>query len=96
MDDNDIIEAKCLVNKSGAGPVKTVSPVHPYIQGLVQAVKAYEKLTVSAAIKGSKEDALAALMVHPLIGDYKKAKALLDDMLEANREFLSPNFFAKS
>ena len=96
LDDSDIIEAKCLVNKSGAGPVKTASPVHLYIQGLVQAVKAYEKLTVSAAIKGSREDALAALMVHPLIGDFQKAKALLDDMLEANSEYLSPNFFAKS
>jgi alpha-galactosidase/6-phospho-beta-glucosidase family protein len=30
-------------------------------------------------------------MVHPLIGDYHKAKAALDEMIEANSEYL-PRF----
>ena len=93
MDDSDVVEAKCLVNRQGAAPIAVNGPVSPYIQGLMQAVKAYEKLTVSAAVNSSREDALAALMVHPLIGDYNKAKAVLDDMLEANADFLSPGFF---
>jgi 6-phospho-beta-glucosidase len=45
-------------------------------------------------VNASKADALAALMVHPLIGDYRKAKAVLDDMLSANAEFLPAGFFA--
>jgi 6-phospho-beta-glucosidase len=45
----------------------------------MQAVKAYEKLTVKAAIGGNRADALAALMIHPLIGDYHKALAVLDE-----------------
>jgi 6-phospho-beta-glucosidase len=88
MAGSDVIEAKCLVNRKGAAPVKLSGPVSPYIMGLMQAVKAYEKLTVSAAINGSRADALAALMVHPLIGDYHKAKSLLDEMLKANASFI--------
>jgi 6-phospho-beta-glucosidase len=34
-------------------------------------------------------------MVHPLIGDYRKAKAVLDDMLAANAEFLPQGLLKK-
>ena len=88
MADDDIVEIKCTVNRTGAIPVPVLNPEIPYIKGLMQAVKAYEKLTVKAAVNGSRKDALAALMVHPLIGDYHKAKAVLDEMTHANAEFL--------
>jgi len=94
MEDDDVVEIKCLVNRNGAAPVVVSKPQNPCIKGMMRAVKAYEKLTVSAAVNGSRADALAALMVHPLIGDYRKAKAVLDDMLAANAEFLHPGFFA--
>jgi 6-phospho-beta-glucosidase len=92
MEDDDVVEIKSLVNRNGAAPVAVSKPQNLYIKGMMQAVKAYEKLTVSAAVNGSRADALAALMVHPLIGDYRKAKAVLDDMLEANAEFLPAGF----
>ena len=88
MDDNDVVEIKCLVNRDGALPVKVSGLDSPFIKGLMQAVKAYEKLTVQAAVNGSRADALAALMVHPLIGDYHKALAALDEMIKANAEYL--------
>ncbi|MDR0289659.1 MAG: 6-phospho-beta-glucosidase [Treponema sp.] len=91
MHNNDVVEVKCLVNRKGAVPSPVKEPDNPYIVGLMQAVKAYEKLTVRAAINGSKADALAALMIHPLIGDYHKAKAVLDEMLSANADYL-PEF----
>ncbi|MCL2265593.1 MAG: 6-phospho-beta-glucosidase [Treponema sp.] len=88
MADDDVVEIKCIVNKKGASPVPVKDPDIPYIKGLMQAVKAYEKLTVRAAVNGSRKDALAALMIHPLIGDFQKAKAVLDDMVKANADFL--------
>jgi 6-phospho-beta-glucosidase len=91
MGNDDVVEVKCLVGKEGAKPCP-VNTYSPFISGLMQSVKAYEKLAVSAALTGSHTDALAALMVHPLIGDYAKAAAVLEDMLEANREFV-PAFF---
>ncbi|MDR1837439.1 MAG: 6-phospho-beta-glucosidase [Treponema sp.] len=87
MADDDVVEVKCIVNRKGATPVSVMTDI-PYIQGIMQAVKAYEKLTVRAAINGSRKDAIAALMVHPLIGDYRKARAVFDEMALANAEFL--------
>jgi 6-phospho-beta-glucosidase len=59
--------------------------------GLMQAVKSFEKLTVEAAITGSFQKAIEALLVHPLVGDYHRARAALEEMLMANRDFL-PQF----
>jgi 6-phospho-beta-glucosidase len=95
LENNDVAELKCLVNRKGATPAATVKPDNPYIIGLMQAVKAYEKLTVRAVINGSRSDALAALMIHPLIGDYKKAKGVLDEMLDANAEFTPKELLKK-
>jgi 6-phospho-beta-glucosidase len=95
MEDSDVIEAKCLVNKNGAIPAAAEKPDNPYIIGLMQAVKAYEKLTVRAVINGSRSDALAALMIHPLIGDYQKAKGVLDEMLDTNADYVPKELLKK-
>ncbi len=92
MDKDDVIEAKCIINKNGATPLKLNNFDNQHIIGLMQAVKAFEKLTVKAGIEGDYNAALGALLTHPLIGDYYKAKNVLDEMLEANKEFL-PQFF---
>jgi len=89
---DDVIEAKCLVGKEGAKPVAVKGYDNEFIMGLMKTVKAYEKLTVQAGLTGDYHVALAALLVHPLIGDYSRAKAVLDDMLAANKEFL-PQFY---
>ena len=92
MDDDDIVEIKCMVNKGGAVPIKLENFNNEHIIGLMRSVKAYEKLTVKAALTGDYNIALSALLTHPLIGDYVKAKAVLDEMLEANKAFL-PQFY---
>ena len=88
LEDTDVAELKCLVNRNGAAAAAVNAPDNPYITGLMQAVKAYEKLTVRAVVNGSRQDALAALMIHPLIGDYHRAKGVMDEMFEANAEYL--------
>jgi 6-phospho-beta-glucosidase len=50
----------------------------------VQAVKAYESLTVEAAVKRDRTVALQALLHHPLVGDLDVAEPLLDEMLRAH------------
>ncbi|MCL1960096.1 MAG: 6-phospho-beta-glucosidase [Spirochaetes bacterium] len=88
LENSDVVEVKCMVNCKGAVPAAVDKPDNPYIIGLMQAVKAYEKLTVRAVINGSRSDALAALMIHPLIGDYHKAKGVIDEMFEANADYV--------
>ena len=92
MDDDDVVEVLCRLGRDGVVP-NPVFVHNDYIAGLMRSVKAYEKLTVKAALEGSFDAALAALMVHPLVGDYDKAKPMLCEMLEANRAFL-PRFFS--
>jgi 6-phospho-beta-glucosidase len=92
MDDDNIVEVKCELGRESVRPLP-VKVYNEYVIGLMRAVKAYEKLTVRAALEGSRDAALAALMAHPLIGDYDKAAPLLAEMLEANREYL-PGFFS--
>ena len=95
LEETDVVEVKCLVNRNGAVPVEVKKPDNPYIIGLIQAVKAYEKLTVRAVLNGSRSDALAALMIHPLIGDYHKAKGVLDEMFEANADYIPKELLKK-
>jgi 6-phospho-beta-glucosidase len=96
LEDGDVVEVKCTVNRKGAFPAVVKTPDNPYIVGLMQAVKAYEKLTVRAVINGSRSDALAALMVHPLIGDYHKAKGVIDEMFEANADYVPTALLKKN
>lgn len=57
----------------------------------IYAAKEYEKLAVEAAVSGSYHAALEALVANPLVNSYYNAKAALDELLIAEKEWL-PNF----
>ena len=91
MADDAVVEVACRIDASGAMPLP-VEPLAPEMLGLVEQVKAYERLTVAAAVSGDRDLALKALMANPLTSQYRVAKPLLEALLEANREHL-PRFF---
>jgi 6-phospho-beta-glucosidase len=91
LPDDAVVEIPARVDASGA-TVGRFDPLAPELLGLVQQVKAYERLTVDAAIHGDRKAALKALLANPLVGRYNVATALLDALLEANRRHL-PRFF---
>jgi 6-phospho-beta-glucosidase len=68
-----------------------VVPLAPEFLGLVQAVTAYEVLTIQAARTGDSSVALRALLANPLVRQWDIAVPLLDAILEANRPYL-PQF----
>jgi len=86
------VEVPAIVRRSGIKSLP-VGAMPLAVRGLVQAVKAYEELTVEAALTGDRRVALAALMANPLVGSYDKAKGYLERVLEADREYL-PRFFS--
>ncbi len=92
MADGDVVEIRCMVGRNGARPLPLPNFANQHVIGMMQTLKAYEKLTVQAGLTGDRSLALQALLNHPLVGDYAKARAVLDEMLAANREFL-PQFF---
>lgn len=91
--DTDVIETCCLVQKQGYARVKLTKPVGEPIRSLLTSVKAYERLTVEAALTGSRDTAFRALMCNPLTNDLDRSAPCLDEMLLESRAFL-PRFFA--
>lgn len=71
------VEVTASVDGRGALPL-TVGNLPLGIRGLVQQVKAYEQLTVDAAVHGSYARALQALTANPLVTSVNKARTLLD------------------
>jgi 6-phospho-beta-glucosidase len=87
-----VVEVPAVVDTAGPHPVP-VDPLPPEMLGLVQAVTAYEVLTIEAARTGDRRTALRALLANPLVRQWDVAVPLLDALLEANRRHL-PRFFA--
>lgn len=82
------VEIPAVITRNGAVPLH-VGAVETRILGLMQQVKAYETLTVEAALKGSYETALMSLAANPLC-PAEKARAVLDDILETHNLSLEP------
>jgi 6-phospho-beta-glucosidase len=82
------VEVPCIVDHMGPRPLR-MGAIPLAIRGLVQAVKAYESLTVQAAVEGSRRLALQALMAHPLVPSWEVARPLLDELLAANRAWIA-------
>lgn len=93
LDDEAVIETACFVSRDGIKPLNLKNYPTEVI-GLISAVKNYESLTVEAALTGDYDTALKAMLAHPLIREYDIAKPLLDEMLEAHKDYL-PQFFKK-
>ncbi|WP_127496250.1 6-phospho-beta-glucosidase [Paenibacillus glycanilyticus] len=85
------IEVNCVVTAQGPIPLP-LQRVPEQIKGLLHAVKTYESLTIEAAVTGDRGVALQAMVHHPLVPSVSVAKALLGEMLEANKKYL-PTFF---
>ena len=87
-----VLEMPCRVDSSGAQPLST-EPLPPVCSGLLAQVKAYELLTVEAAVHGDRNQAYQALLAHPLGPPADRIQAVLDDLLETHRKHL-PQFWS--
>lgn len=87
-----VLEMPCRVGRAGIQPLPA-EPLPPVCGGLLAQVKAYELLTVEAAVHGDRRAAYQALLAHPLGPAADRIQDVLDDLLETNRRHL-PRFFA--
>ena len=85
------VEVSCVITKDGPVPLH-VGPLPLQAVGLILQLKAFEILTTDVALSGNYDDALLAMTINPLVQSEHKAKLILDEMLEAHKEFL-PQFF---
>lgn len=91
MDDTDAIEISARIDKNGAHPIKAKFE-NEHIKEYMQMMKAYEKHAVKAALTGDEDEAVKALLINPLVGDYKSFYPCFKEMLEAHKPYL-PQFF---
>jgi 6-phospho-beta-glucosidase len=94
LPDEAVVEVPARITREGAVPLE-LAPLAPEMRGLVEAVKAYEQLTIEAARTGRRDVALKALLANPLVARWSIAEPLLPALLDANRRFL-PRFFAEA
>ena len=85
-----VLEMPCKIDRAGAHPLP-IDPLPPVEAGLIAQVKAYELLTVEAAVHGDRTAAYQALLAHPLGPSADQIQAVLDDMLATNHQWL-PQF----
>lgn len=90
IDDDSAVEISCLITKEGPRPL-AMGKLPVSVNGLIQTIKSFERLVIEAAIKGDYHKALMALAMNPLIPSEKMAKLLLDELLEAHKDYL-PQF----
>lgn len=87
LPDEAVVEVPAVVTASGASAVP-VQPFTPGTRGLIAHVSAYEELALDAALRGGRFRVVAALLAHPLIGQYDLAEKMADRLLAENAQFL--------
>ena len=85
-----VLELPCRVDRAGIHPLPA-EPLPLVCFGLLAQVKAYELLTLEAAVHGDRNLAYQALLAHPLGPSADKVQAVLDDLLETHQTHL-PQF----
>ena len=87
-----VLELPCRVSRSSIHPLPA-EPLPAACFGLLAQVKAYELLTVEAALHGDREAAYQALLAHPLGPSADRVQTVLDDLLTTHRTHL-PQFWS--
>ncbi len=86
MPDDAIVEVPSKIYKNGPVPIAQKHIEH-FQLGLMQQQLASEKLIVEAAFENSYQKALQSFTVNKTVPSVLVAKNILDDMIEANKEF---------
>ncbi len=84
--DSDVVEITCDIDKNGAVPHR-FGKVDEQNLELIRRVKNYERLASEAIRTKSREKAIEALTLHPLVNSYSIAKELTDKYIEYNKEY---------
>jgi maltose-6'-phosphate glucosidase len=81
-----MVEIPCLVGANGPEPL-SIGAIPTFQKGLMEEQVAVEKLAVEAYVEGSKQKLLQAFALSKTIPGADIAKQLLDELLEANKEY---------
>nr|WP_297135792.1 6-phospho-alpha-glucosidase [Terrisporobacter sp.] len=86
FDKTAMVEIPCLVGSEGPEPL-SVGAIPRFQKGLMEQQVSVEKLAVEAWIEGSYIKLWQAITMSKTVPSAKVAKDILDDLIEANKEF---------
>jgi len=82
-----IVECPAMVDKSGVHG-EHLGNIPSGLAGLMRNQAAVQDLTVEAALTGSKQKALEALLADPTVESVSSARKMLDEVLQLQSEYL--------
>jgi 6-phospho-beta-glucosidase len=85
LDPDAVVEVPCVVSRGGIVPV-AIGDVPLEAQGLILQVRASERAAIDAALSGSRQLAIRALALHPLVPSVEMARSILDGYLARQPE----------
>jgi 6-phospho-beta-glucosidase len=85
--DDDVVEVSCEVVGERIEPV-AIGEIPETTAVLMRTVKLYERLTIDAILNESRDDAIRALMTHPMVMSYSRAKDLVLDYGVAHQRWI--------
>jgi 6-phospho-beta-glucosidase len=77
LDERAVVEVPCVVGRAGPVPM-AMGQVPSHARALVEMMKDVERTTIDAALLGSRELAVKALSLHPLVPSVNTARAIFD------------------
>jgi alpha-galactosidase len=84
------VEVPIAVDGNGVHPL-SVGKLPEALAGLLTSQSVVQKLSVEAAMRGSKQLALQALLVDPVVNSISAAEKLLDELWEVNKPYIRPS-----
>lgn len=87
---NSAVEIACRITSDGPKPLSTGNLKLP-ISGYVHMIKSFERMVAEAAVTGDKNLAIAALNLNPLCPSDKIANIVINELIEAHKDYL-PQF----
>jgi 6-phospho-beta-glucosidase len=79
LPDDDIVEISSHIDRNHIVPCP-VAPLPDPVQGLIRAVKAYERAAIESVLSGSRLTARKAMLIHPAIGEWTPSQDLLQNL----------------
>jgi len=83
-----VVEVPAMVNKEGVHGIPIGDKLPKGFTGLLYNQVAIHKLTADTVLSGSREIALQALLVDPIVDKVGAAEKMLDTMLELQKDYL--------
>ena len=92
LPDDAIVETPGVISAAGVAPLR-MAPLPEAIAELARRQIAVQELSVAAAVTGDRRTALQAMVLDPVVDNYAVAEKVLGQLLDAHREYVSPQFF---